>query len=510
MDINGIPIESASISQIQAALRGRKVTARQLVEAYLARIEAFDQSGPALNAIVTLASDALEQADKLDADLAAGQALGALHGIPMLVKDCLETKDMPTSYGSEIFAEYQAGEDATVIANLRKAGAIIIGKTTLPDWATSWFTYSSRTGLTKNPYDLNRDPGGSSAGTGAAISAGFATIGLGTDCGGSVRVPSSFCNLVGVRSTPGLISRKGCNPLVSMQDTIGPMGRCVADVARVFDVMVGFDEADELTYAAEISKQKGPYLAELVPDAILGLRIGVVRNAFGADDGQHSAPVNKVMTAALDQLTAAGAVLVDVEIPNLQDWNVRTSLYTTKSKYDIDRFLASKPDAPMHSVKEIVDSKRYHPKLDLLEAIEAGPDDPFADPAYYPGFAAREAYMKVVVNLMGVNGLAALVYPTVQVVPPTREDCDSDVWNTLNFPTNTLISSQTWMPAMSIPAGFTEDGLPIGMEILARPYDERTLFRVGFGFEQVTNHCTLPASTPILSHVDPQGELLPR
>ena len=118
--------------------------------------------------------------------------------------------------------------------------------------------------------------------------------------------------------------------------------------------------------------------------------------------------------------------------------------------------------------------------------------------------------MKVVVNLMGVNGLAALVYPTVQVVPPTREDCDSDVWNTLNFPTNTLISSQTWMPAMSIPAGFTEDGLPIGMEILARPYDERTLFRVGFGFEQVTNHCTLPASTPILSHVDPQGGLLPR
>lgn len=498
MDINGVPLESAGIDRIQAALRARTVTARQLVEAYLARIEAYNQSGPSLNAIVTLASDALEQADQRDAALASGEVLGSLHGIPVLVKDCLETKDMPTSYGSEVFAEYQSEEDATVIAKLREAGAIVLGKTALPDWATSWFTYSSRTGLTKNPFDLGRDPGGSSAGTGAAIAAGFATIGLGTDCGGSIRVPSSFCNLVGVRSTPGLVSRKGCNPLVSMQDTIGPMGRSVADVARVFDVMVGFDPEDELTYAAEVSQFRGSYLAQLVPDALLGVRLGVVRNAFGADDDANSSPVNEVMAAALAQLAAAGAVLVDVEIPDLQDWIVRTSLYTTKSKYDIDRFLGAKPDAPMKTVKEIVDSGRYHPKLDLFEAIEAGPDDPFASEEYYPAFAAREEFMKLVVNLMGTQGLTALVYPTVQVAPPTREDCDSSVWNTLNFPTNTVIGSQTWMPAMSIPAGLTPQGLPVGMEILARPYDEATLFRVGYGFEQVANHVRLPDATPVL------------
>lgn len=497
MDINGVPLEHASIGHIQAALRGRLVTSRQLVEAYTSRIESYNQSGPKLNAIVTLAPDALDQADRLDAALAAGDALGTLHGIPILIKDCLETKDMPTSYGSEIFADYRSGEDATVVAKLREAGAIVLGKTALPDWATSWFTYSSRTGLTKNPYDLDRDPGGSSAGTGAAISSAFAAVGLGTDCGGSIRVPSSFCNLVGVRSTPGLISRKGCNPLVSMQDTIGPMGRSVADVARVFDIMVGFDPSDELTYAAEVSQFRGSYLAQLVPDALVGVRIGVVRNAFGSDDDPNSGPVNEVMTRAIDQLAAAGAVIVDVEIPDLQDWNIRTSLYTTKSKYDIDRFLAAKPDAPAKTVKEIVESKRYHPKLDLLEAIEAGPDDPFASGDYYPAYEAREAYMKHVVNLMGSQALTALVYPTVQVVPPTRADCDSSVWNTLNFPTNTLIGSQTWMPAMSIPAGFTEGGLPVGMEILARPYDEATLFRVGYGFEQVANHVRLPGSTPV-------------
>ena len=496
MNINGVGLERATIGQIEAALRADQITARQLVEAYTARIDAYNQSGPALNAIVTLAPDALAQADRLDAAAAAGEKLGALHGIPILVKDCLETKDMPTSYGSEVFADYRSDEDATVIANLRAAGAIILGKTALPDWATSWFTYSSRTGLTKNPFDLDRDPGGSSAGTGAAISAGFATVGLGTDCGGSIRVPSSFCNLVGVRSTPGLISRKGCNPLVSMQDTIGPMGRSVADVARVFDLMVGFDPGDELTYAAEVSQFRGSYLAELRPDSLVNVRIGVVRNAFGSDNDPNSAPVNEVMADAIDQLKAAGAVLVDVEIPDLQNWNIRTSLYTTASKYDIDKFLAAKSGAPMTSVKEIVESKRYHPKLDLLEAIEAGPDDPFAGDDYYPAYAAREAYMKTVVNLMGADKLAALVYPTVQVIPPTREDCDSSVWNTLNFPTNTLIGSQTWMPAMSIPAGLTSAGLPVGMEILARPYDEATLFRVGYGFEQVANHVTLPDTTP--------------
>jgi len=497
MDINGIPLETASIAQIHAAMYAGRVTARELVEAYLGRISAYDQAGPALNSIVTLSPDALGRAEELDASLKASGPVGPLHGIPILIKDCLETADMPTSFGSEIFADYMAGEDATVLKNIKAAGAIILGKTTLPDWATSWFAYSSRSGLTQNPYDLDRDPGGSSSGTGAAIASGFATVGLGTDCGGSVRLPSSFCNLVGVRSTPGLISRKGCNPLVSFQDTIGPMGRSVADVVRVFSVMAGFDVNDPLTYAYSVARAPKTYLGSLVPDALVGLKIGVVRNAFGSDEDANAGPVNKVMEVALEELAAGGAELVDVEIPDLTDFIVATSLYLVKSKYDIDKFLSAKSDAPASSVAEIVASGRYHKKLDLLEGIAAGPDDPFADPAYYPGYIAREDFMKTVVNLMEANGLAALVYPTSQVVPPTRAQTDSGEWNTLNFPTNTLIGSQTWMPAMSVPAGLTEAGLPVGMEILTRPYDEPTMFQVGFGFEQVSSHRVHPGSAPV-------------
>jgi amidase len=406
---------------------------------------------------------------------------------------------LPTSFGSEVFADYMADRDATVIAKIRNAGAVIVAKTTLPDWATSWFAYSSRNERTKNPYDLTRDPGGSSAGTGSGIAAGYGTVGLGTDCGGSVRVPSSFCNLVGVRSTPGLISRAGCNPLVGFQDTIGPMARNVTDAARVFDVLVGFDESDPLTYAYSVARAPASYLASLVVDGLAGLRIGVVRNAFGADDDQYAAPVNQVMQGALTQLSAGRATLVDVEIPGLADWLVNTSLYLIKSKYDIDRFLQERSRAPMKSVNEIVGSGRYHKMLDLLEGIAEGPDDPFADPAYYPAYAAREEFMKAVVNLMESHGLAALVYPTCQVVPPTMQQTDSRAWTTLTFPTNTLIGSQTWMPAMSIPAGLADDGLPVGMEILTRPYGEPMMFRVGYGFEQVAGHHVHPQAVPTAS-----------
>ncbi len=495
MDLNGTPLEQADIATIGAELLTGRVTARQLVEAYLERIEALDHSGPELNAVVTVNPAAREQADALDRALAdTGCPVGPLHGIPLVVKDCLDTADMPTSFGSEIFADYRPDADATVIARLRAAGAVIVAKTTLPDWATSWFSYSSRTGVTKNPYDLDRDPGGSSSGTGAAIAAGYATAGLGTDCGGSVRLPASFCNLVGVRSTPGLISRAGCNPLVSVQDTIGPMAKSVEDAARVFTVMAGFDETDPLTYAYSVARAPRSYLSSLVPDALQRRRIGVLRSAFGADDDPDSGPVNQVMKAALGELEAGGATLVDVTIDDLTGWIGRTSLYTIKSKYDINNWLASRPDAPVHTVAEIMESGRYHKKLDLLEALAAGPDDPLNDLEYFIAYTAREAFMKTVVNLMESNNLDTVVYPTCQVVPPTHEATDSGRWNTLNFPTNTVISSQTWMPAMTVPAGLTEAGLPVGMEILARPYDEPTMFTVGYGFEQVRGHREHPAS----------------
>ena len=203
------------------------------------------------------------------------------------------------------------------------------------------------------------------------------------------------------------------------------------------------------------------------------------------------------MENALTELAASGATLVDVEIPGLTDHIVRTSLYLIRSKYDIDAFLASRPGAPVKTVDDIVASKRYHPMLDLLEGIAEGPADPLADPAYYPAYVAREEFMKTVVNLMAEHEVAALVYPTVQVVPPTRADCDAGKWPTLTFPTNTLIGSQTWMPAITVPAGLTDAGLPVGMEILARPYDEPTMFRVAYGFERVAGHRVHPETATL-------------
>ena len=239
------------------------------------------------------------------------------------------------------------------------------------------------------------------------------------------------------------------------------------------------------------------YLNSLVPDALQGRRVGVLRSAFGADDDPNSGPVNRVMKGALAELTAGGATLVDVTVDDLPGWIGRTSLYTIKSKHDINTWFGARSDTPVHTVAEIIDSGRYHQKLDLLEALAAGPDDPLTDLDYYTAYTAHEDFMKTIVNLMESNSLDALVYPTCQVVPPTHEETDSGRWNTLNFPTNTVIGSQTWMPAMSIPAGLTEDGLPVGMEILARPYDEPTMLAVGYGFEQVRGHRVTPTSSQL-------------
>jgi Asp-tRNA(Asn)/Glu-tRNA(Gln) amidotransferase A subunit family amidase len=483
-----------NISQIHAAMLSGSTSGESIVNAYLKNIKLNNQNGAHLNAIVTMNNAALDLARQLDAQLASSKALvGPLHGIPIVVKDCLETVDMPTSFGSNLFSQYMAQKDATVISKLREAGAIILAKTTLPDWATSWFGYSSRSGETRNPYALDRDPGGSSSGTGAAIAAGFATVGIGTDCGGSVRLPSSFCNLVGVRSTPGMMSRQGCNPLVALQDTIGPMARSVSDAVKVFEVICGFDENDPLTATYNISKATSNYSQQFVPDALKNLRIGVVRNAFGNDQDENYRPVNQIINAAIEQLAAGGAFVADIAIPNLSDYLDATSLYLLKSKYDLNLFLNARSEAPMKTIENIVSAGHYHPKLDLLEGIANGPADPLSNLDYYKAYAERDNFMLLITSIMDKGEYDALVYPTAQVPPPLRSETDSGRWTTLNFPTNTLISSQTSMPAMTVPAGCTENGLPIGMEILTRPYDEAMMFKVGFGFEQIKNHRRQPA-----------------
>lgn len=486
-------IEEATIDGIHAAMRAGEITSAALVDAYRERIEAIDRGGPQLNSVLALNGRAGERAAELDAELErTGELSGPLHGIPVLVKDCVETSGIPTTFGSEALTDYTPEQDAVTVRKLREAGAVILGKTTLPDFASSWFSYSSVSGETKNPYDLNRDPGGSSAGTGSSVAANLATVGIGTDCGGSIRLPSSFCGLVGIRSTPGVVPRTGSSYLVIFQDTIGPMARSVADAVTVFDVLAGYDESDPYTAAYLISRAPASYRAQLDADALKGARLGLVTNALGSDDDPDAAAVNEVVRAAADAIRAAGAEVVEVEIPNLAEHIANTSQYVARSKHDINAFLAERTDVTLNT---IVARGQYHKDLDLIDAMMEGPDDPEDDPEYFRRIGAREDFARETVNVMGRNRLDALIYPTSQVAAPTMEGRKE--WTTLTFPTNTLIASQTWSPAMSVPAGFTPEGMPVGLEFVAAPYDETTVFRLGYAFEQATRHRRAPTAVAV-------------
>ena len=481
-------IDEATIDGIHAAMRTGELTSRALVDAYLDRIEAVDRAGPRLNGVLGVSEVARARADELDAALARnGELTGPLHGIPVLVKDCVETSDIPTTFGSAAIEGYTPERDAVIVRKLRDAGAVILAKTTLPDFATSWFSYSSLSEETKNPYALDHDPGGSSAGTGSAVAANLGAVGIGTDCGGSIRVPGSFCNLVGVRSTPGVVPRTGSSYLVIFQDTIGPMTRTVADAATVFDVLAGYDESDPYTAAYVIARAPRSYRALLDEGALRGARLGLVTNAMGADDDAAAGAVNEVVRAAVEAIRGAGGDVVEVEIPNLMHHIEATSQYVARTKHDINEFLSTRTDLTLN---EIVGRGQYHPDLDLIDAVMAGPDDPEDDPDYFRRINAREEFARETVNVMARNELTALIYPSVQVPPPSmtgRKD-----WTTLTFPTNTLIASQTWSPAITVPAGFTRDGLPVGLEFVAAPYDEATVFRLGYAFEQATGHRRAP------------------
>ncbi|MGB6021922.1 MAG: amidase, partial [Ornithinimicrobium sp.] len=434
---------------------------------------------------------ALDRADELDAHLeSTGQLAGPLHGVVMVLKDNIDTHDVDTTCGSEALLGHRPERDAVVAARLREAGAVILAKTTLPDFATSWFSYSSVSGETKNPYALDHDPGGSSAGSAAAVAANLATAGLGTDCGGSIRLPASFCNLVGVRSTPGVVPRTGTCFLVEFQDTVGPLTRTVEDAVTVFDVISGYDEGDAFSVSATMGHPPARYGDSLVADGMNEARIGLVTNALGDDAEQDSAAVNALVRGAAEDMRAAGAEVVEVEIPDLLDFLADTSQYIACSRHDIDLYLKDRPALQDLRVAEIVEQGRYHRDLDLLEAVVGGPEEPENDPEYTRRYVAREAFTRTILNVMAKNGLDALTFPATRVPAPSNEERDE--WTVLTFPTNTLIASQSLMPSITVPAGFTQDGIPVGVEIVTRPYDESTAFRLAAGYEQHAGHRRAP------------------
>ena len=499
MSSQSFRLEEATIDSIHAAFQSGELTCRQLVDLYLKRIEAYDTSGPELNSIITVNPNVLEEAEELDRSFQqSGELVGPLHGIPVLVKDQAETAGIRTTFGSVAFEDYTPEEDATAVKKLKESGAVILAKTNLPDFATSWFAYSSAGGVTKNPYALDWDPGGSSSGTGAAIAANLGAVGIGEDTGGSIRVPSSFDNLVGVRVTTGLISRKGMSPLIVFQDTAGPMTRTVKDAATLLDVLVGYDPEDPFTAGASLAEDAGSYTQGLAENSLAGARIGILREVFGPDEDPDSGQVNGVIEGAIRAIRDAGAEIVDpVSVPDLEHYIGVTSLYLSQSRYDIDGFLSTRPGK--HTVEELYAAEKFHPRLDLFIAIEQeAPADPEEDPDYYKGLAAREQFRRAILHTMAAQNLDALLFPNSQVLPPTRQELDDWKWTVLTFPTNALIAAQSDLPSIALPAGFAEGNVPVGFELLGRPYGEAKLLRLAYAYEKAVGSRKPPESTPSL------------
>ena len=481
-----VEVFEASIPDLQEAMADGRVTAAQLVDAYLARIRAYDQGGPALNSMVYLNPNARAHAAALDQERAVQGARGPLHGIPIILKDNYDTADLPTSGGSIALAGMIPPDDAFQVRKLREAGAVIIGKSNMHELAAGITTISSIGGQTRNPYDPSRNPGGSSGGTGAAIAASFAAIGWGSDTCGSIRIPASHNNLFGLRPTKGLSSIDGIIPLSHTQDVGGPLARTVTDLALGLDATIGADPADAATRILA-NRPLPAFVDGLDAEALKGARIGVLTMLLGeaADDREHT----RLIREALERMSDAGAEVIDIEIPGLDSILSGSSLIGHEFKWDLIDYLAATPGAPVGSLQDILDRGLYHIQLEATfrrRATTLQRDSA----AYRRAIAKRAAARDAVLATMDDLSLDAMVYPTIrrraaQIGDPQRGS-------------NCQLSATTGLPALSVPAGFTRAGLPTGMELLGRPLEDARLLALGFAFEQSVQPRHAPARTPPL------------
>ncbi len=472
-----------TIPELQNAMRSGQATSRQLVEIYLARISAYDRQGPRLNAMVALNANALADAEALDRERAAKGTRGPLHGIPIVVKDNYETVGMPTAAGSLALAGYQARADAYQVRKLREAGAVIVGKTNMHELASGITNVSSVAGQTRNPYDLGRYPGGSSGGSGAALAANFAAAGMGCDTCGSIRIPASSNNLVGLRGTKGLASGSGIVPLSRTQDIGGPLARTLGDLAIMLDATVGVDPADETTAAAAGHIPRS-YVEALQPSGLRGARLGVLKLYFGEEEDGSA-----VVLKSIEQMRKEGAEVVDVEVPGLGELLRDSSVINMEFTPNLAEFLAAREGAPVRSLEEIVTLGLYDASMEARFSLHLKAPRPGSD-EYRRALIKRDAIRHAVVAAMDEYRLVALVYPTIRRKPARLGEPQPG--------TNCQLSAASGLPALSVPAGFTDDGLPIGLELLGRPWSESELLKVGYGWEQVSKLRRPPFSTPAL------------
>ena len=495
------PLEEATVADLQAAMDSRTTSSRRIVEAYLARIEEVDRRGPTLRAVIEINPDALAIADALDAERRAKGPRGPLHGIPVLIKDNIDTADrMATSGGSLALAGSIAQRDAFVVRRLREAGAVILGKTNLSEWANFRSTrstsgWSARGGLTRNPYVLDRNPCGSSSGTGAAIAANLAVVGVGTETDGSITCPAAVMALVGIKPTLGLVSRSGIIPIAHSQDTAGPMARTVADAAILLTVLAGADPEDEATQGRPAALD---YSKSLAVDGLRGARIGVARARFMGKTG----PADEVIEQAVRDLARLGAVIVDpADIPHAGTYDDDELLVLEyEFKADLNRYLGRLgPAAPVHSLAELIAFNEAH----------AAEEMPFFGQELFLSSQRRGSLGDVkyraararILRLAGAKGIDAVL---------RKHKLDALVTLTSNpaWPTDLVngdhvVAGSTTAPAVAgyphitVPAGQVR-GLPVGLSFIGGKSSEATLIRLAYAYEQGTRRRQPPRFFPTL------------
>lgn len=488
----------ASTAEIHAAFADGELTCVDLVSGYLDRIEAYDSRGPALAAVVTVNPDALATAAAMDARYADDpEAVGPLHCIPVLLKDNFNTADMPTTSGSVALKDMVPAQDASTVARMREAGALILAKTHMHELARGGTSASSLGGQVLNPYDLTRTPGGSSGGTGAGIAANFGVLGTGSDTGQSIRSPASANSLVGVRPTRGLIGRTGVAPNTSTQDEIGPITRTVDDAALLLDVMVGYDPGDPVT-GYGVGKTPESYTDLLDTDALEGVRLGLMTNLMGDDPELHG-ETNRVVREAVAEMERLGAEVVEFEMAGYEELAAEVSTSTWEAAPALAAYLELVgPDAPVSTLEELVATETAIPQVQesLVAELEAQADGGLTSPEYLQRFANRDRLTTLITSTMAENGLDAILYPhQKRLVVPIGED---------QLERNGTLSNGSGLPAVTFPGGFsapTADapiGVPVGMELLGSSFSEPQLLSYAYAFEQATLLRQPPTSTPAL------------